>query len=296
MRCPKCGAFLNENQNVCSMCGVDINAFKNGFNQQTMSNNGNSQSIFFNNQGFNNSGSNNFGNANMSGINSTPQFQNGYMDKADSVEDRNRDYRNVDINSIKNTNKDMFDFYNEHRTLINFLLVLLVLFVIGFAGYKYFMYRTTPLKKTAVINDLYFKVDEGFSNVSENQSQLVYTKSGNKGAECSITVISGTSTSENHVKEYNETVINSLNPNVGNNAQLEDFIYQEGKTSINSNEWYYLNIYYKDNTDFTHLKYRHLVITNKGYFYDIELANNINDLQCSGYLDNFTRSLEFVEE
>ena len=33
----------------------------------------------------------------------------------------------------------------------------------------------------------------------------------------------------------------------------------------------------------------------KGYFYDIELVNNSNDTVCGASLDNFSKSLKFID-
>ena len=68
--------------------------------------------------------------------------------------------------------------------------------------------------------------------------------------------------------------------------------------TINKTTWYYLNLFYKVNTSdasATSLKYKYLTSMYKGYFYDIELVNNSNDTVCGASLDNFSKSLKFID-
>ena len=43
------------------------------------------------------------------------------------------------------------------------------------------------------------------------------------------------------------------------------------------------------------LRYKYLTAIYKGHFYDIELANNSNDNVCGASLDNFSKSLKFID-
>ena len=73
-------------------------------------------------------------------------------------------------------------------------------------------------------------------------------------------------------------------------------LYQSSDFVINGIKWHYINVLYKKNTSdiYTDLRYRFLTASKNGYFYDIQLTNNLNGetvsanrLKCTYILDNF---------
>ena len=67
---------------------------------------------------------------------------------------------------------------------------------------------------------------------------------------------------------------------------------------LNENTWHYINLFFKSSVNddsATNLKYKYLTAVYNGYYYDIELLNNNNDAQCGASLDNFAKSLKFID-
>jgi len=89
MRCPKCGAFMEEGKDVCLMCGVNVKTYV----PETNMNNsfGNGDSAF--------GSGNDFRNPNIGGFN------------RNNV--NNNDYKNASYAPLKNEDKDIFDFAED---------------------------------------------------------------------------------------------------------------------------------------------------------------------------------------
>jgi hypothetical protein len=68
--------------------------------------------------------------------------------------------------------------------------------------------------------------------------------------------------------------------------------------TLNESSWHYLNVFYKKDVTSapTQLRYKFLTSLYKGYYYDIVLVNNSNDASCNASLDNFARTLKFIDE
>ncbi len=284
MRCPKCGAFMEDGKNVCLMCGVDVTTYIPESNMGGNKFNGDSA----------------FG----SGNDFRSPNTSSYSPMGNNNNNRFNDYRKADYSPVKNEDKDIFDKYQENKKLINTILILVLIGIIAFAGFKYFEHKNKPVVLEPKFQSLYFVVDEGFEAVKGNsQGQVTYIKSGSKGNACSISITSGASTSGNHVKDYFKARKDALEPELDSSGkvvnELDVYTAQEGDFKLNSSDWYYLNIFYKataSSKDATVLKYKYLTSLYKGYYYDIELVNNSNDASCSASLDNFASSLKFVEK
>ena len=264
MRCPKCGSFLGEGTTVCFMCGTNVKTYNP--NQQ---NNG---GMYFNGGGYQ----------------QPPQKPNAFA----GLNDYDKIYNNV-----KKGDKDVFDFFADHKMLISFLSFLFTVAIIAGAGLIYYKVRTKEVKLTPVVGQLYYSVSDVLQKVGDNE----YTKSGNKGSDCGIVLAAGTDISNNHVDALFDGIKNSLSPERDNKLailnDLDIFTTQEGSVTINGNSWHYMNVFYpeKSRGNPTILKHRILTIVKNGYSYDIQLTNNANDSTCSAALDDFARSLQFLE-
>jgi len=277
MRCPKCGAFLEEGKEICFMCGVNVKtyvpdkAMPANFNQDTAFGSGND-----------------FRNPNERMLNNQIPPKN--------------DYRNVSYAPLNKEDKDIFDKYQENKKVIRVVFVLVLCVILGFAGYQYYKYKTKEPEILPIFQNLYFEVDKSLEAVNGNgNGKLTYIKSGDKGNACSISITFGASTSEDHVYEYFKTQKDRLEPEKdkeGNIVNVLDiYVPDEGNYVSNDSTWYFLNIFYKNSIEGnpTLLRYKYLTSIYKGYYYDIELVNNSNDSTCNASLDNFAKSLKFID-
>lgn len=270
MKCPKCGAFVEDGKQICFMCGTNVNNFGAG-----------SQPTF-------------------SEYSST--FSDDYSKKKEEYNNR-FDYKKVDYNkNVPKEEKDIFDFFSENKTKIKIVGFFLVLVIAVFCLYKYVSYKTDVKPLVPVLNELYFEVDDTFKNVSSSQSEVVYVKTGDKGADCSIMVGFGTSTSGDHVQDlYKNIKANAESSYMDDDGTVIDQslvpLYQESQININNTTWYYLNAYYRatEYGEYNILKNKYLSSVFGGHYYDITLINNANDNACNNSLDRFVRTLEFVE-
>lgn len=282
MRCPKCGAFLEQGKTICNMCGTNAATY---VPEQTNN---------FNNDGMFSTGMNTGGRD----FSSAPPTVNKYANVSTK-----KDYHNVELVPVKNGEKDIFDFFSENKKLLSFVGVLLVLGIIAFAGWKYYEWKSKPPVEEPKFRNLYYEVDSSFETVEDSESKKVYSRSGSKGNDCSITITHGTSTTGDHVQEYFAQVHKNLEPEKDSNGNIVDeldvYTPSEKEMTINSSTWYSLNLFYKVNASDespTNLKYKYITSMYKGYFYDIELVNNSNDTICGASLDNFSKSLKFIDK
>ncbi len=279
MRCPKCGAFMDNEKSICPMCGVNVRTYIPETNN--MNNNMSNNSVF--------------GSGNDFRSPNTSSFNQGA--------NRVNDYRNVSYAPVKNEDKDIFDKYQENKHLINTILIIGVIALVSFIGFKYYEHKSKPPVVEPIIQNLYFRVDEGFESVNGGgQGKVTYIKSGDKGNACSISVSYGASTTGDHVKELFDAKKEALEPELDSSGnvvnKLDVYTAQDSSMSLKNVTWYYLNIFYRPslNSEPTLLRYKYLTSLYKGYYYDIELINNSNDVSCSASLDNFVGSLEFIDK
>ncbi len=272
MRCPKCGAFLDPGKDVCFMCGVNIKTYvpdSNSFASQNKD----------------------FGSGNQY-ANPTPNFTQN-TDNTPSWQQNNK----------KTQDKDIFDIYGEHKTLIRIVLLIILIGIVIFAGVKYYQHKTKQKPLVPVVQDLYFEVDDNFDDISQGGREgLIYSLSGDKGNDCSISVFVDTNLSDNFVEDYFESAKVKLNPELDQEGKIIDemkiYSPQENEITINGSKWYYLNIFYRKDleSDFNILKYKYMVAIKNGFSYTIILNNSSNNNTCNSGLDNFVKSLEFVEK
>lgn len=258
MRCPKCGAFLEEGRTKCFMCGADLTA-----------------------QDYNDNYNNN----------SIPQFNN--------YNNQSKSYQDINLETLTKKDKDIFDFFSEHKKGIKIFFLIVLVAVGGFVGYKVYNNIKNP-KTKPVLKNLYYEIEDGFINVSNNQTTLIYTKTGQKGIACSISVSTGTDTDGNHVKTYFDKMYDNLAPKEEKDKTIDVMDQIEKKESEFTQKgttWHNMNIFYRneDNLEFTIMRYQYLTSIYNGYYYNIELINYSNDLQCTNALDKFRKSLEFIE-
>lgn len=285
MRCPNCGAFLEQGKVICNMCGTNSTTFV----PQNYNNNNN----FASNDGM-------F----STGMNTNNNNYGGYNPAINNLKNTSlkKDYHNVELVPVKNGEKDIFDFFSENKNLLTFLGIALVFGIIAIVGWKYYEYKMEPPKEEPKLLNLYFEIDDEFQKLDGNNNSLVYSKTGSKGSDCSISISYGSSTSGDHVKEYFASIHKQLEPEKDTNGnvvnELDVYVPSESSMEYIGTTWYYLNLFYKtstSDTSATHLRYKYLTGMYKGYFYDIELANNSNDNVCGASLDNFSKSLKFID-
>lgn len=291
MRCPKCGAFMEEGKDVCFMCGVNTKTYvpenNTNYNRPT-------DSAFGSGANFNN---------NNGGFSSGGNFSNpAYNQMKDNYMNNKNNYRNVELKPVKNGEKDMFDFFSENKTVIKIVLLVGLAIILFIVGKLYYNSRTKEVKLEPVFNNLYFEIDDSLQQVSSSSSSgVAFNKSGTKGTDCSITITIGTSTSEDHVKDWFTTQKAALEPEKDSSGNVVDelkiYTAQESSLTLNDASWHYMNIFYKKDktSEPTQLRYKFLTSLYKGYYYDIVLVNNSNDAACNASLDNFSRSLKFID-
>lgn len=292
MRCPKCGAFMEQGKDVCFMCGTNAKTYvpnnnnNSNFNRPVDSNFG-SGANFSNNSDFGSGG--NFSNSNYN------QMKENYLNSK-------KDYRNVEIKPVKNGERDMFDFFSENKGKIKIVLLVALIILLCVIGNAYYKHKIKETEQLPVFKNLYFEVDESLQQVSNNSnSGVAFNKSGTKGTDCSITITIGSSTSGDHVKDWFTAQKVALNPELDQTGKVVDdldiYTSQESSLTLNDSSWHYLNIFYKKDltSQPTQLRYKFLTSMYKGYYYDIVLVNNSNDSACTASLDNFSRSLKFLD-
>lgn len=290
MRCPKCGAFMEEGKDVCFMCGINTKTYvpennNNNFSRPTDSAFG-SGANFSNNDGFSSGG-----------------FSNpAYNQMKDNYYNNKKDYRNVELKPVKNGEKDMFDFFSENKGKVRIVLFIGLALLITLIGNLYYKHRTKEIAVEPVFKNLYYEVDESLQLVgNSSNSGIAYNKSGSKGSDCSITISMGSSTSGDHVKDWFIAQKKGLEPELDANGnvvnELDIYTVQESSLSLNDASWHYMNVFYKKDktSDATQLRYKYLTSMYKGYYYDIVLVNNSNDSACNASLDNFSRTLKFID-
>lgn len=295
MRCPKCGAFMEEGKDICFMCGTNAKTYSpSNNNGGNMSYNSNSSNSAFG------SGSG-FGSSNAFGSGADYGSNNGYNQMKEQYNNSKKNYRNVELKPVKNGEKDIFDFFSEHKKIVSLAVVVGIFLLLGLIGNAYYKNKTKDVELEPVFNNLYYEVDDSLKAVNSSSGSVIYTKSGDKGTACSITISYGASTSGDYVSELFSSVKTELEPELnssGNVVNSSDIYYsQENSFTLNDTTWHYLNIYYKEDEEKspTQLKYKYLTSIYNGYHYDITLMNNSNDESCSASLDNFARTLKFLD-
>ena len=232
MKCPKCGAFIEDGKTFCFMCGTNLeneqyNETPNNNFNQNINNTPDFSSFNNQNQGFSN--------------NQTMQYDNDYLQKKEAYNNRLNDYKNIKLEDIKTTDRDIFDFFSENKKMIGIVFLIIILSGITFGMYSHYRKKAQPVEKKPLVMNLYYEVDESFSNTGSGANSQVYAKSGNKGSDCSITVAYGTGTEEDHVNNHFGTVKSNLAPERDNNLNvitpLLQFTSQESEVKINNATW-----------------------------------------------------------
>lgn len=341
MKCPKCGALIEEGRTICFMCGENLagQTGQQGFDPNMHSNassniidstlneslnasvgtgaipGSNAGNTAFNNgfeapmmqqQPVNNNfgGPGNFstdGGFSTGGQASAPMEQRVYNQPMIDNNDPHA-YKKAEVKMLENEEEDIFDFWAKNKSVIKPILLLLVIALIGFIGWKILEIKMTPEQKEPKFQALYYEVDESFDETSSGNGSVELSKSGSKGTDCHILIQVGSGSSGDHASEFQELFVDSKMPEKdeqGNAVDpLDEFTTQTNSFKIHGSEWHYMNVFYRESVkqDFTQLKYQLLTAVNAGYYYDITLTNNSNSNECATALDNFTKSLEFIKD
>ena len=340
MKCPRCGALIEEGRTICFMCGENLagangqQGFDPNFHNNASSNiidstlneslnasvgtgaipGNNSNNSAFNNgfgapmmqQPVNNNfgGPGNFsgeGGFSTGGHASAQMEQRNYNQPMMNNDDPHA-YKNAEVKMLENEEEDIFDFWARNKSVIKPIILLIVVALIGFAGWKILEAKMAPEQKEPKFKSLYFEADASFDQTNSDSSSLQLSKSGSKGTDCHILIKVDSGSSGDHASEFQEGFVAGMMPekdDQGNAVDpLAEFTTQTNSFSIHGAEWHYMNIFYRESLkqDFTQLKYQLLTAVNAGYYYDITLTNNSNSNECATALDNFTKSLEFIKE
>ena len=274
MRCPKCGAFLEEGRTKCFMCGSDININAEGFvvvdpNSQSMGN-----------------------------VPPVPPQGNGQMGMPTSG--NSLYFGDVKPAPVKKSDRDIIDIIQEHKVLFRILLILLGVAVVSFVIYEVVKWKKSPKIPDPVFSNLYYEVDSSFVPVSASSSNITYSKSDTTGTLCSISISIGTGTESDHINGYLDSQYYNLLPETGEDAPA-DLSSQISRTDTSftryDSTWYMMNIFYRNDSDlkFTVLKYQFLSSVYNGYYYDIVLSNPSQNADCAVALDKFTKTLQFTD-
>lgn len=337
MKCPRCGALIEEGRTICFMCGENLagQAGQQGFDPN-MHNNASSNIIdstlneslnatvgtgaipgsnagntAFNNgfevpmmqqQNFGSTG--NFssgGGFSTGGQASAPMEQRNYNQPMIDNSDPHA-YKKAEVKILENEEEDIFDFWAKNKTVIKPILLLLVIVLVGFIGWKILEIKMTPEQKEPKFQALYYEVDESFDETSSGSGSVELSKSGSKGTDCHILIQVGSGSSGDHASEFQDMFVDGKMPEKdeqGNAVDpLDEFTTQTNSFTIHGSEWHYMNVFYRESVkqDFTQLRYQLLTAVNAGYYYDIILTNNSSSNECATALDNFTKSLEFIKD
>lgn len=282
MRCPKCGAFLEEEAKHCFMCGLDLNADNKG---ETNTNTDNGFFTANENRSFDNQ-----------------SYQEDYLKKKEAYENRMNNYRDVPL-EVKKGDGDIIDFYLQHKKAIHIILLVFVFLGLLFGGYKLYQNRNTEVKHQALFGDLYYEIHASFVAIESTNTSITYSKSGEKGSDCAVTLRYGSSTSGNHVEDYFGESLKKLEPSTDREGnildELELFTTTRNELDIHDMKWYQLNVYYRPSLEviqYSVLRNIYLSKVYNGFYYDIELVNHANTSFCNAELDSFMKSLEFIEK
>lgn len=327
MRCPKCGAFVEGGRKICFMCGASIDPNQeanfnvnnpadtgNDIIQSTLNESLNSTisgvtmasptaggfstgpDMMNQNAGF---GTGAFGGAAGGFSNGSTQGQSPMNTVANNANNKKDNH----YQAKPHEEQDIFDFYEKNKTVIKVFLFIIVIALVGFIGYQMYLKALEPEEKVPRLHELYFEISEDYVQTINNKDKVTFNKSGTKGTECSVEVRLGTTTSENHAEEFQKGIVAELTPERDKegkpNDLLKEFTTQTNSLTINNHQWHYMNLFYRkslSSTEYTVLKYQLMTAMKNGYSYDIILTNNSSSSVCSTSLDNFIKSLEFVEK
>jgi predicted nucleic acid-binding Zn-ribbon protein len=109
MRCPKCGAFMEQGKDICFMCGTNAKTYVPANNNNNNNFNRPVDSAFGSGANFNNNNNNNavFGSGASFNNSNYNQMKENYLNSK-------KDYRNVELKPVKNGERDMFDFFCDN--------------------------------------------------------------------------------------------------------------------------------------------------------------------------------------
>ena len=269
MNCPKCGNYVDDGKEYCFMCGTKL-------------------------------GGNEFSSPGRSDFN--PSLNEDYYRKKEEYNNRLNNYRDVEIKRVENDKRDFIDIYTEYKLFFR-IGEFLALAGICFAIFLWIAKgNNKDVVLSPILEELYFKVDDKLTNTNSGNGAFVYSLSNSKGTSCSITIGLDSQNSSDHVQDYFLSREASLAPTYDDSGSVVDNmlipLYQNGSLRINNNEWFYLNVFFRKNPsdNYTSLRYKYLSAGYNGRFYNIELANYEDSIECNALLDSFLRSLKFINK
>ena len=300
MKCPRCGAQVEDGKSVCFMCGASING------------GGNSSGFSSAEDSFSTGFSRDESRMQGGGIDDyNPSLDENYYRMKEQYNNSKESYKQKK-EKVANTSykKDLFDILSEYKLPIKIGLIVILMIIIGLLVTKWYKKKTADVVKEPVVNNvLYYEVDKNAFNEiqsgsSSNSATKTYVLTGDKGNSCSISVSYGTVTSEDFISTYYKSIKTQSMANVYDNEyivkdQLAVPMYQQDQLAVNGVAWHYLYQYYRKSypgNDYSLLKNRYLNTIKDGYVYSVILTNNENDPKCNLYLDNFVRSIEFIKK
>ena len=206
--------------------------------------------------------------------------------------------------AIKNGEKDIFDFIEEHRMIVNIGLCVLLVVILFLAGRLYYNARLKEPEPVGVIGNLYLEYDKSLVASAANNA-LTLKRANGVNSDCVITIGTNNTTSDDYLATFFRDALNNkeieperdVNYNIINTEQI--YSTQEGSYELAGASWNYMNVFYKENassTSFKVLKYMFLTSNYKGVNYNVAIQNTSNDKSCRYSLDNVVKSFKFVDE
>ena len=261
MRCPKCGAFIEDGKDTCFMCGANVNAYggpngvSNNFNQNN----------------------NNFNNMDYHNVQITAK--DGDKDIFDFIQEHRLLFDLIIFLVVMGITALIgVKYYNtkskaiEKKPIVNSLYFIVPddLKKVNGSSNGELLYSRSDSTGT----DCSIRITSGTSQSSEHVNEYF------------------NSIIKDKTPELDE------NGKVKKEDELKEFIYQANVLTVNKVEWSFLNMFYKDNSNgaYSNLKYRYLSALHNGIFYNIEAFNNSNDTKCTSAIDVFSSSLEFLDK
>ncbi len=258
MRCPKCGAFMEDTRDVCFMCGTNVKTYNpamQNYNQQ--------QANAFPTNG------------------DYSQIYNS-VKKEDS-----------DIFDFFSDHKGLVSFLGFLLVLGVLFISGLIYYkaktkeVVLKPEFGQLYYKAEPELFTAGATPGYYTYGAiGSEKGSSCSVSVVAVENTSTNAVYDVR-----KNLKKSLEPERDSKVEVLDP-------LKIYTLSEGEVVINNTSWSYFNVFYpqKAYNTATLLKKRVLVVVYNGFAYSVTFDNTNNDTKCAAALDSFERTLMFIKD
>ena len=142
---------MEQGKDICFMCGTNAKTYvpannnNNNFNRPV-------DSAFGSGANFNNNNNAVFGSGASFNNSNYNQMKENYLNSK-------KDYRNVELKPVKNGERDMFDFFSEHKGTIKIVLFAGLIALLVLIGNAYYKHRIKEIDKDRSIHPIIIKTD-----------------------------------------------------------------------------------------------------------------------------------------